>query len=582
MQTMQWKLRPKASEYTATQLAQQLSHKETFPPALANILLQRKIDTYEAARAFFVPDVANLHAPLLMRDMDKAVARLLRARSQNEMILLLGDYDVDGTSSVTLLALFLEAWGFRFDYYIPDRYKEGYGVSYQGIDYAAEIGATLIISLDCGIKAVEKVRYAAAKEIDFIICDHHKPGTSLPEAVAVLDPKRADCTYPFKELSGCGVGFKLVQALHDALCEQGLGPARADLDPLKEYADLLALSIACDIVPMIGENRILAYYGLKKIQEAPLPGLKALMDQALEQRNWDISDLVFFLGPRVNSAGRLGHARDAVEVLLGKTASLAEQAEALQESNDARKDLDRSITQEALHLIASDPAYGQKSTTVLCRPEWHKGVIGIVASRLVEHHYRPTILLTQSDSKLVGSARSVPGFDLYEALSACTDHLLQFGGHKYAAGLSLKPEAFPDFCKKFDEVVAKSIRQEQKIPNLYIDQLLAFSQIDARFIRLLNRLAPFGPENRKPIFVSESVWVRHVRLLKEQHVKMVLEQEGRMFEAIGFNLAEKWAQIKTDCIHVAFQPIFNQWKQQIKINLRIKDVKPAHEKLFSS
>ncbi|RMG30444.1 MAG: single-stranded-DNA-specific exonuclease RecJ [Bacteroidetes bacterium] len=576
---MHWVSRQLPENEEIRALARALSTRQPFPMPIANILVQRGIKTYEQARYFFAPDKADLHDPFLMKDMQQAVDRLLKAYQQQEKVLLYGDYDVDGTSAVSLLSLFMEAWGMRFDTYLPDRYREGYGVSYQGVDYAQKVGAGLIISLDCGIKAVDKVKYAALKGIDFIVCDHHRPGSELPEAVAVLDPKRPDCPYPFKELTGCGVGYKLAEALHQRLRALGHTPPAGDFDPFDTYCDLLTLSIACDIVPMLGENRLMAYFGLQKLRANPLPGLQAIMNQAEEQREWDISDLVFFVGPRVNSAGRLGHARDAVEVLTGKSNRLHLLADDLQSSNDTRKHIDREITQEALSMIASDRDFERKSTTVLYNPSWHKGVIGIVASRLIERHYRPTILLTQSEGKLVGSARSVAGFDLYEALSACSDYLLQFGGHKYAAGLSLKAETLQPFQAQFEQVVARNIRPEQKVPVLYIDHQLDFQHIDARFVRLLNRLEPFGPENRKPVFMASGVSVLHARVLKEAHIKFVLQQQGgQMLEAIGFNMAEKWEQIKEGPIDIAYQPIFNTWNQQTKINLRLKDFRTSNEK----
>ncbi|MEL6671934.1 MAG: single-stranded-DNA-specific exonuclease RecJ [Bacteroidota bacterium] len=579
MFSKRWILKDSPDPDQAEILAEALSTSHPFPSVLAEILLQRNITTFEEARKFFLPDSIPLHDPMLMADMDLAVHRLIKAREKKERVLLYGDYDVDGTSAVTMLSLFLEDWAYDFDFYIPDRYAEGYGVSFQGIDYAVKIGAALIVSLDCGIKAHDKVRYANSKGIDFIICDHHTPAASLPEAVAVLDPMRKDDAYPYKYLTGCGVGFKLAQALSFQLQASGFTPPTQDYDPLARYSDLVALSIACDIVPITGENRAIAFAGMKKLQENPLPGIKALMDQAGESRQWDISDLVFFVGPRVNAAGRLGHARDAVQVLLGKDAELKHLAEDLQVSNDERKGLDKEITTQALAMIAADPAYAQKHTTVLTRDDWHKGVIGIVASRLIERHYRPTILLTESEGKLVGSARSVPGFDLYQALEACEEYLVRFGGHKYAAGMTLKPEDFPAFCKKFDEVVGKTIHQDQKIPVLYIDRELRFSQINARFIRLLQRMAPFGPENRKPVFRSRRVKVMNSRLLKEVHLKLVLEQENGMYEAIGFGLGEKWAHLPEppQWIDIAYQPMFNTWNGRTTINLRLKDFEPSHE-----
>ncbi|MEL6250755.1 MAG: single-stranded-DNA-specific exonuclease RecJ [Bacteroidota bacterium] len=580
MTQMQWLFRPGSPEEEVRTLAESLKTSQVFPLPIAQILLQRNISDFSAAKSYFKPDLSEIHDPYLLCDMDKAVERILSAQSNNEKILLFGDYDVDGTTAVTLLSLFFEKWGIDFDYYIPDRYGEGYGVSYKGIDFAEKIGAKLIISLDCGIKAIEQVRYAKLKELDFIICDHHKPGAELPEALAVLDPMRSDCTYPYKYLTGCGVGFKLVQALYPKLKEAGYSPKGMDQAPLDLYGDLLTLSIACDIVPITGENRSLAYHGLQKLRKNPLKGISAIMAQAKYEREWDISDLVFFIGPRVNAAGRLSHAKEAVEVLLGKNEALKSLAEQLQISNEERKNMDRETTLQALEMISQDESYPKKSTTVLYHPEWHKGIIGIVASRLIEHHYRPTVMLTRSDDgKLVGSARSVNGFDLYQSLYACKEHILQFGGHAYAAGLSIREEDFPGFSAQFEEEVARTLTPEQKRPILYIDHMLEFPQITDRFIRLINRMAPFGPENEKPVFATRSVKVRHARILKGEHVKFVLEKDRCMIEAIGFNLAAKWENMGTQFLHIAYQPIFNTWKNKTQINLRLKDIKHPDENI---
>ncbi|MEZ4830167.1 MAG: single-stranded-DNA-specific exonuclease RecJ [Bacteroidia bacterium] len=574
---MKWIIKPNPPEDKARQLADCLRAKEPFPLPLSNILIQRGIDTLELARSFFVPDAGLQNDPFLMKDMEKAVARIWKAKEAGEKIVLYGDYDVDGTSAVTLLSLFMNEWGVDFTFYIPDRYTEGYGLSFKGVDFAVENHAGLMITLDCGIKAVEQVRYAHTKKIDIIICDHHQPGGILPAAVAVLDPQRPDCEYPFKELTGCGVGLKLIQALTKTFLAKGVKPPEEDYDPFRKYCDLVTLSIACDIVPITGENRLIAWEGQQKLRSNPLPGIKAIMDQSEEAREWDISDLVFFVGPRINAAGRLGDARDAVAVLLGRHHSLETLAGDLHDSNEERKTLDKQITSEALDMIRRDLSYANKSTTVLWSPQWHKGIIGIVASRLIEQHYRPTILLAESEGKLVGSARSVPGFDLYQALEACQDMLLQFGGHKYAAGLSLKPDDFVRFADKFDQIASQTLTAEQRIPALYIDQPLSFSEIDVRFIRLLNRMEPFGPGNHRPVFISRGVKVLHAVVLKEAHVRFVLQQENSMFEAVGFNLAEKWAKTPEGLLDVAFQPMFNIWNQKVKINLRIRDFRLSNE-----
>lgn len=575
MNRMNWQMRPPVPATVAEALAASLGTDQPFPLPLAQILAQRGITHFDQAKAFFTPARGALHDPFLMQGMAEAVTRLLQARARQEPVLLYGDYDVDGTSAVALMMQAMRDLGFVVSYYIPDRYGEGYGISYQGIDYAQRAGVALIVSLDCGIKAGDKVQYAAMRGIEMIICDHHTPGASLPPALAVLDPKRSDCAYPYKELTGCGVGMKLLQGLAQRLPEAGFALPSPDYDPFAAYCDLLVLSIACDIVPITGENRVMAYHGLQKLRHDPLPGIRALMNQGGDNREWDISDLVFFLGPRINAAGRLGHARHAVEVLLGH--DLDTGAEGLQQSNDARKDLDRTITEEALQLVAQDPAYPAQHSTVLYHPDWHKGVIGIVASRLIETHYRPTILLTRSEGKLVGSARSVAGFDLYQALEACDQHLLQWGGHKYAAGLSLKEEAYAPFKQQFEAVVAQTITPEQRVPLLYIDQPLHLAEIDARFIRLLNRMEPFGPQNRRPVFLSRGVRVIHHTVMKGEHLRLVLQQGDVMQEAVGFNLAQKFLDLQCEEVDVAFQPLFNTWNHKTRINLRLKDLRPAHE-----
>ncbi|MDB4286214.1 single-stranded-DNA-specific exonuclease RecJ [bacterium] len=576
---MKWVLRRSAPSLQVELLAKELSTRHPFPHSLSNILIQREIDSLKKAKDFFVPEKNELHDPFLMKDMDLAVMRLLKAHESGEKVWVYGDYDVDGTTSVTLFCLFLESWGFEFDYHIPDRYTEGYGISYKGITTGLAQGATLMVSLDCGIKALEKVKFANLKGMDVIICDHHHPGESLPEAIAILDPKRPDCEYPFKELTGCGIGLKLAMAVNRKLIEKGARGAPDDFDPLAEYADLVALSIASDIVPVVGENRIIAHLGLEKIKTQPLKGIKSIMDLSENQRVWDIGDLVFFIGPHINAAGRLGHAREAVEVLIGHQGL---DAEALHDQNEERKNIERVITDEALNLIQQDVTFDKKNTTVLYQPEWHKGVIGIVASRLIETHFRPTIILTRSEGKLVGSARSVPGFDLYAAMEKCAAHMVQFGGHKYAAGLTMEEEAFEDFTNAFEKVVSDTITPEQKIPVLYIDQMLDFHEINARYIRLMNRLGPFGPQNRTPVFVATNVEVIDAVVLKEKHLRLTLRKGTQVFSSIGFNLAEKWKEINNLFLDVAFQPDFNTWKDKTTIHLKLKDIRFPHNDLSSN
>ncbi len=570
---LKWKLTQKPSDLTITRLSKELGVKLPFPESLANILVQRGIQSYDEAKSFFVPDKERLHDPLLMRDLAFAVKRLLHARESGEKILLIGDYDVDGTTAVALCALCLGSWGFRIDYYIPDRYREGYGVSFKAVDYAEQINASLLISLDCGIKAHDKVEYAREKNMEFIICDHHTPGERLPNAYAILDPKRRDCHYPFKELSGCGVAWKLMEALYGELIQMNLVDAHTCPAPFDEYCDLITLSIASDIVPIIGENRIIAYHGLKKIRNRPLPGIQAIMALNERQRSWNISDLVFFIGPRVNAAGRIRHASHAVDVLLGNISTLSELAQALHLANEERQDIDRNMTAEALEKISQDAFFSHRHTTVLYDPKWHKGVVGIVASRLIEYHYRPTVLLAESDGKLVGSARSVEGFNLYEALADCEDCLLRFGGHQYAAGLTMERNRLEEFQRKFDRAVSRRILPEQKVPTLYIDHIISFSEIDDRFIRLIYRMAPFGPGNPTPVFASQKVSVIYHEILKDQHLKVVLEQNGYKFEAIGFNIADKLELLHGGYVDVVFQAGFNIWKDQKRINLILKDIK---------
>ena len=568
---MRWQLKQIPENSQLQQLAEALTTSAPPPAALINMLFQRGITTYEEAEAFFSPHIKRLHDPFLMRGMDQAVARLVIAHQQKEKIVLLGDYDVDGTTAVSLAKLCLDSYGFDCSYYIPDRYTEGYGVSYKGIDVAYNRGATLMISMDCGIKAIEKVAYAREKGIEFIICDHHMPGEELPDALAILDPKQPLCEYPFKELTGCGIILKVLQALHKELFAylKQVPPK----DPLSSYSDLVALSIASDIVPIKGENRILANEGIKKLRNNPLKGVKALMDQANQSRTWNVSDLVFFLGPRINAAGRLHHAHQAVEVLTGEGEELYALAEKLQQANSERQAMDKQMTDEALEMIQADPVSTHRSTTVLSHPQWHKGIVGIVASRLIEHYYRPTVLLAQSQGKWVGSARSVKGFDLYKSLEACKEHLLQFGGHKYAAGLTLSEEQLHPFKEKFETVVSEWISPEQKIPVLSIDYELPFTNITDRLVRIIQRMAPFGPGNPSPVFLTRGVRIKHKRVLKELHLKLVLEEGGMLFEAIGFNMVHKMNLIGSAPVDITYQVYFNEWNGRKTINLKLKDLK---------
>lgn len=554
--------------------ANQLTKSQpTFPLPLANILIQRGIDDYEKAKSFFTIGKQELHDPFLMKDMEEAVNRILQAKEKGEKVLIYGDYDVDGTTSVTLMSLFCEDWQITYDYYVPDRYTEGYGISFKGVEYAKNIGASLIIALDCGIKANDKVKYAQQLGIDFIICDHHTPGKELPAAIAVLDPLREDCPYPFKELSGCGIGLKLATALMIRAKERGIALPYPEYDVVDKFCDLAALSIACDIVPIRGENRAIAFLGLQKIQsEKVSPGIKSIMALSNMERKWDVNDMVFFVGPRINSAGRLTNARHAVEVLMGKGVDTLKQlADDLHTVNDQRRDIDALMTQEALEMIANDQEYTNTASTVLYKPEWNKGVIGIVASRLIEKHYRPTILFTQSEDKLVGSARSVAGFDLYAVLEQCADYMIQFGGHKYAAGMTIKAEDYVVFRKTFDQKVAERILPEQKKPILRIDHGLAFGEINERFIRILQRMEPFGPENLEPVFATKNVEVTDMQVLKDTHIRFVFKQGGITFAAIGFGLAEKYKALDAKYLDIAYHLSIKKFQDKTFIQLILKD-----------
>ena len=534
---------------------------------VATLLAQRGIETFEEAKQFFRPQLSDLYNPFLMKDMDKAVERLHTAISSNEKILVYGDYDVDGTTAVSLMYLFLKEKSKYVEYYIPDRYDEGYGVSYKGIDYAKSNDFSLIVCLDCGVKAVEKVAYAKNKDVDFIICDHHRPGDTLPLAVAVLDPKRSDCDYPFKELCGCGVGFKLAQAYH-----QQYNLPFEDLVPL---LDLVVVSIAADIVPMIDENRVLSFYGLQQLNASPRIGLKALMDVANRKDTFTISDVVFGLAPRINAAGRIEHGNKAVELLVQQDFSIAkEKADYIDNHNFTRKELDKSITQEALGMIVPDA-----NSTVVCSVKWHKGVVGIVASRLIETHYRPTIVLTESNGKLTGSARSVSGFDVYNAIDACSDLLEQFGGHKYAAGLTLKKENLTAFIQRFEEVVSTTITAEMQIPKINIDLEMPMEDITMKTHRIIEQMAPFGPSNSRPVFMTKGVIDNGSgRLIGQDknHLKLAItdNHNSKTLDGIGFGMSDYFSTIKDkQPFDVCFVLDLNEWNGNSKLQLRIKDIR---------
>lgn len=562
---MRWNLKPTPPPHKTKHLAEALSIDEI----TASLLVQRGVETFEQARAFFRPSLSDLHDPYLMKDMDKAVHRIEQAITNNENILVFGDYDVDGTTSVALVSSYLRSYYDNVDTYIPDRYNEGYGVSTAGIDYADDNSCTLIIALDCGIKSIDKVAYANSKNIDFIICDHHRPGDTLPDAVAVLDPKRDDCTYPYDELCGCGVGFKLVQAL---AANRGL-----TIHDLIPYLDLVATAIAADIVPITGENRTLAKFGLEVINTKPRPGIKALI-QNLKKQVLTISDVVFVIAPRINAAGRIKHGRYAVELLtefnLEQATEFAAQIEAL---NADRRDLDKQMTVEALLQIEQNNEK-EKFTTVVYNEGWHKGVIGIVAARLTETYYRPTLVFTRSGDRLAASARSVKDFDVYNALEACAEHLEQFGGHMYAAGLTLKEEQFPHFKNKFETVVAETIDPALLTPEISIDAEITLNDITPKFMRILKQFEPFGPGNMSPVFlgrnVKDSGFGKTIGQ-DESHLRLFVRQkDSQGFGAVGFGLAaKKDLACNGGAFDAAFSVEENEWNGQVSLQLRLRDIR---------
>ncbi len=541
-------------------------------PFLAALLVQRGVTTHDEAKVFFRPEIGHLHDPFGMKDMDRAIIRLQRAMrpGHEEKILIYGDYDVDGTTSVALVYGFLKKYHPHLDHYIPDRYKEGYGISRQGIHWAADNGFSLIIALDCGIKSVERVAEAKTLGVDFIICDHHRPGTELPDAAAVLDPKRDDCRYPYKELSGCGVGFKLLHAF----CLRNAIP----LDDLYPYLDLVAVSIASDIVPITGENRVMAYYGLKYLNATPRVGLKALIKIAGFSQELTITNLVFGLGPRINAAGRIQHAKAAVDLLLAESEEEADAfAMAINKHNNDRKTFDSTMTEQALGMIRESDAMLSAKSTVLFDATWHKGVIGIVASRCIEHFHRPTIILTQSQDKAAGSARSVPGFDVYEAIEECADLLEQFGGHTFAAGMTMAVTNIDAFRLKFEQVVARRIKDEHLMPLIDIDLPVDFSEIDAKFVRILKQMGPFGPHNPQPTFVTENVYLANEPIImKEKHLKINVRQSrtGHTMTVVGFGFAHCAGQLQAGKpFSICYQIEQNFYNGNVTTQLMLKDIK---------
>jgi single-stranded-DNA-specific exonuclease len=562
---MRWTIKSKPEK----EKVQKLQNELQVDPIIATLLIQRGIETFEQARTFFRPTLNDLHNPYLMKDMDKAVTRIEKAMENNENILVFGDYDVDGTTAVSLVSSYLKSYYPNVATYIPDRYDEGYGISYKGIDFADDNSFSLIIALDCGIKSIDHIAYANEKNIDFIICDHHRPGNELPNAIAVLDPKRDDCNYPYDELCGCGIGFKLIQALAKN--------RNQTIDDLVIYLDLVATAIAADIVPMTGENRVLAKFGLEVINSNPRPGIKALI-QNVKKKVLTITDVVFIIAPRINAAGRVKHGNEAVSLLTEYDLDQAEQfASEIEQYNTDRKDLDKQITIEALNQIEKNNEK-ENFTTVLYQENWHKGVIGIVASRLTETYYRPTIVFTKSGDKLAASARSVKDFDVYNALEACAEHLEQFGGHMYAAGMTLLLENYENFKTAFEKEVKKTIHPDLLIPEISVDAEIELSDINEKMIRILNQFEPFGPQNMTPVFLTKNIKdTGYAKPLgkEDEHLKLFVKQNNsEKFGAIGFGLGKKIDLVKNQ---KPFEAVYcideNEFNGNISVQLRVKDLR---------
>lgn len=560
-----WNLLPASNEKVLS-----LQQSLRIHPALCTILVQRGIETFEQARDYFRPPISSLHSPWLMKDMDKAVERITRAIASQERILVFGDYDVDGTTAVASLYRFLRSFHSELDFYIPHRYREGYGVSKAGIDFARENGFTLIIALDCGIKSVELIAYAKSLGIEFIVCDHHLPDAELPPAAAILNPKQPGCHYPYKELCGCGVGFKLMCALSERLELSG-DAAFADLD-------LLATAIAADIVPMTGENRVLAYHGLIKANEKPNHGIRALTTLSGLTKKLLINNLVFMIAPRVNAAGRMDDATKAVQMFIADTYEEAlHYAGMLHADNTDRKEADKTITEEALAMINENKDAQQRHSTVVYQPHWHKGVVGIVASRLIETYFRPTVVLTRSGELVAGSARSVPGFNLYEAIHACREYLLGYGGHFAAAGLSMEPEKVEAFRQKFEEVVSATIAPEQLIPEITIDAAISLADIKPSFYQILCQMEPFGPDNQRPVFITRQVRdTGFSRIVKEEHLRFSLQHNAVTITGIGFGMASYYPMLQNkQPVDVIFKIDENEWNGETSLQLQVMDLRPA-------
>ncbi len=565
-----WKLKKQGDQNEVKHLSAALNVNMV----IARLLVQRDIKTFSEAKAFFRPRLSDLHDPFLMKDMDKAVERLNQAINKQEKVIVYGDYDVDGTTSVALMYSFLKPRIQEIEYYIPDRYSEGYGISPKSIDYAVENGFTLVIALDCGIKAVEKIAKAKERGLDFIICDHHNPGEEVPPAVAVLDPKQSDCPYPYKELSGCGVGFKLAQAYclkHDI-----------ELEEIYDLLDLCAVSIAADIVPITGENRVLAYYGLKKLNSNPGIGLQTIINFAgINGTEITISDIVFKIGPRLNASGRIEHGKKSVQILVSQDEDKSDLlGEEIDSFNEIRKTLDRDITQEALDTIENNAELKAMNSTVLYNRDWHKGVVGIVASRVTEQYYRPTIILTESNGLATGSARSIRDFDLYEAIGQCSDLLESYGGHMYAAGLTMRIENIPEFQMRFEEIVKQQLTEKQQVQTIEVDAKIPLSEITPRFYRILKQFAPFGPHNMTPVFVTEDVFDAGTSRLvgrNQEHLKLDLVEpdvNSGIFPGIAFNQSGAYEVITSGSpFDVCYSINENEYRGKTNLQLFIRDIK---------
>ncbi len=560
-----WKAHPKLNDQKVAQLATLIN----VSPTIATLLLQRGIETFDQAKKFFRPQLTDLYDPFLMKDMDKAVARIQGALDIRERIMIYGDYDVDGTTSVSTVFSFFRKMTDNIEYYIPDRYKEGYGVSKIGIDHAKAAGVTLIIALDCGTRSIELIQYAREIGIDFIVCDHHLPGDELPVAAALLNPKRRDCQYPYKELSGCGIGFKLIQAFAQV--------SDIPFEEVARYLDLVAVSTCSDIVEIMDENRVLVYYGLKKLNEDPCIGLQALLQSYQIKQEYEVSDIVFGIGPKINAAGRIADAKSSVKLLIEEDFHHALYlAKTLVENNTERKDIDNDITKEALDILETSETLKLRKSTVLYSEKWHKGVIGIVASRLIETYYKPTIIFSEVNGMLTGSARSVKDFDVHDAIGACGDLVVQYGGHKYAAGLTIKKESFDAFTEKFEEVVGLNSTEELLTPEIAYDLEIDFSEINQKFFSILDQFKPHGPGNMTPIFRTNRLSDAGSRIVKEKHLKLIATQKGTKFDGIGFNMSDVFPVIsKNSGFDVCYSIEMNEFKGVRNLQLKIRDIRES-------